>query len=405
MSKSIDQQVAMLMERTHYGDAVMRRTMEHELRERLAEGRPLRVYYGIDATTPELHIGHSVPIRKLAQFQALGHECMLLVGDFTARIGDPTERDRTRPLLSAEQVQANGRILAEQASRLLDPERTQVCFNSEWLSRLAFGDIVRLASCFTVAQFLERENFARRYAAGVPIHLHEFFYAVMQGYDAVALQADVQVGGIDQTFNLLAGRRLQESFGQRPQVIVTTPLLPGTDGRQKMSKSLGNAIAAVASAEDMYGRLMSIPDDAMRIYFELLTSCGANDTAALFGELAAGERHPRDVKMLLARLVTSVFHGETAAAQAQAHFARIFQRRELPAELPDHIVREPVLLVDLLVELRIAGSKSEARRLILQGGVRIDGQRITDINNLVAPERCPLVLQAGRRRFIKLRAP
>ncbi len=402
MKHSIDDQIAVLMRGTRYGDEETRRVMEQELRERLAEGRPLRVYLGVDPTAPDLHLGHSVPMRKLAQFQEFGHECTFLIGDFTAMIGDPSDKDKTRPQLTREQVLANVETYTRQAFKILDPKKTKIRYNSEWLSKLTLADTVRLASHFTVAQFLERENFAQRYARGEPIYLHEFFYALMQGYDAVALETDVQIGGTDQTFNILAGRRIQQFFGQKPQIMITLGILPGTDGRLKMSKSLGNAIPIDTTPEDMYGKLMSIPDFAMRTYFDLLTRFHPNEIERIFQELEAGVRHPRDVKMLLAREVTSIFFGEEAAAEAEAYFVRVFQQRERPEEMPTHELREPQNIIDLMTELNLVKSRSEARRLIQQGGVRLDGERITSFDFVVEPKGTQ-VLRVGKHIFVELR--
>ncbi|MDQ7030049.1 MAG: tyrosine--tRNA ligase [Ardenticatenia bacterium] len=390
------------MRGTQYGDEETRRVMERELRERLEEGRPLRVYLGVDPTAPDLHLGHSVPLRKLAQFQELGHECTFLIGDFTAMIGDPSDKDKTRPQLTREQVLANVETYTRQAFKILDPGRTTIRYNSEWLSRLTLADTVRLASHFTVAQFLERENFAKRFERGEAIHLHEFFYALMQGYDAVALETDVQIGGTDQTFNILAGRRIQQLFGQQPQILITLGILPGTDGRLKMSKSLGNAIPIDTTPEDMYGKLMSIPDFAMRTYFDLLTRFHPNEIERLFQELRSGDRHPRDVKMILAREVTAIFFGDAAAAEAEAYFVRVYRQRERPTEMPTYELQEPKNIVDLMAELNLVKSRSEARRLIKQGGVRLDGERVTQFDTVVEP-RGTRVLRVGKHTFVALR--
>lgn len=403
MEHSVEEQLEILMHDTAYGEEETRRVMEQELRDRLGEGRPLRVYLGVDPTAPDLHLGHTVPMRKLAQFQQFGHECILLIGDFTGLIGDPSDKDKTRPQLTREELAANVETYTSQAFKILDPEKTKIRYNSEWLGELDFEDVIHLASNFTVAQFLERDNFARRFERGDPIFLHEFFYALMQGRDAVALETDVQIGGTDQTFNIMAGRRLQQLWGQKPQVLITTRILPGTDGVQKMSKSLGNAIPIDTTPEDMYGKLMSIPDDAMRIYFDLLTPFHPREIDAIFEELQAGDRHPRDVKMLLAREVTSILHGAEAAQQAEKHFVRVFQKRKRPEEMERYVLTEPTNVVDLIVDLDFASSKSQARRLVDQGGVSIDDEKITDTYFEVQPpdgER--KVLRVGKRRFAEL---
>jgi tyrosyl-tRNA synthetase len=402
MTQLIEQQVEHLMEKTAFGDPETRRVMAAELRERLAEGRPLRIYLGVDPTAPDLHLGHAVPLRNLARFQALGHEVVLLIGDFTARIGDPSDKDKTRPQLSPEAIRANVKTYTGQAFRLLDPQRTRIRYNSEWHEEMSLADMVQLTQHFTVARFLERDNFARRFAKGEAIHLHEFLYAVMQAYDAVALKTDVQLGGTDQIFNILAGRQLQVALGQIPQVMVTNQLLPGTDGQQKMSKSLGNAIPIAAPPEEMYGQLMSLPDEAMPVYFELLTDLGQAEIDQLFVELEAGRQHPRDVKMRLASTITATMHGAAAAVQAEAHFVAVFQQRELPSELPSHRMAGPVKVADLMTELGLVRSKSEARRLIQQGGVRLDEERIRDVEQMVQPKGRPQILRVGKRQFVRL---
>lgn len=402
MIHSIEQQVELLMRRTQFGDARTKQVMAHELAERLAEREPLRVYLGVDPTAPDLHLGHAVALTKLADFQKLGHHCTLLMGDFTALIGDPSDKDKTRPQLTPEAVQANVETYNAQAFKLLDPVKTVICYNSEWHREMTFEDLISMASPFTVAQFLERDNFARRYAGGDPIHLHEFFYALMQGYDAVALRADVQLGGADQTFNILAGRKLQQRGGQRPQVMLTNPMLPGTDGQIKMSKSLGNAIPIQAEPEDMYGKLMSLPDEAMPVYFELLTMLEAEEVQEIFKMLQSGKRHPRDVKMLMARNIVSRFHGQRLAEQAEAHFVSVFQRRHLPPDMPSHTINCATSMVDLLVTLQLAQSKSQARRLIQQGGVRLDDDKVSDIDMIIEPQAGPHILRVGKRHFVQL---
>ena len=404
MTSTLDEQLDILMQKTHFGDDDTRRIMTHSLRQRLAEGEPLRVYLGLDPTAPDLHLGHAIPLLKLAQFQRLGHKVILLIGDFTALIGDPSDKDKTRPQLTPEQVRANVATYNAQAFNILDAAQTTICYNSEWHREMTFADLIQLAAPFTVAQFLERDKFAQRFAKGEPIHLHEFFYALMQGYDAVALKADAQLGGTDQTFNILAGRRLQETLGQRPQVMLTNPLLPGVDGALKMSKSLGNAIPIAAPPEEMYGQLMSLPDEAMRPYFELLSGAQPAEINRIFAELQAGQRHPRDLKMQLARQITTLFQGEEKAAQAEDHFVTVFQQRQLPPEMPRHILNQPVAIIDLLVRLSLAQSKSEARRLIQQGGVRLNDQKVEDMELILEPETENRVLRVGKRHFVALAA-
>lgn len=399
---SIDEQVALLMQGTEYGDEAIRRTMEAELRERLLEGRPLRVYCGYDPRTSDLHLGHTITMRKLRQFQDLGHDVTFLIGNYTSLIGDPSDKDTLRPMLTPEQIAENARTYAEQAFRILDRERTRIRYNAEWLSTLTLAQLIHMASHFTIQQFLARENFAKRLERGEPIYLHETFYALMQAYDAVAQETDVQVGGTDQLFNIIvAGRKLQEAMGQRPQVGIIMSILPGTDGVVKMSKSLGNHIPITAPPEDMYGKVMSIPDFAMITYFKLVTRYTPAQIATLERGLAAGSLHPRDVKMELAREIVSIFYGDEAARKAEEHFISVFQERELPPEMPVYPIRRGATLVDVLTEAGLARSRSEARRLIEQGGVRLDG-RAVERGDEVLDFSGEAVLQVGKRRFVRL---
>ena len=405
MALSIDEQLAILMRGVEYGDPQIYEHMREELRERLEEsartGKPLRVYCGYDPTAPDLHLGHTVTMRKLRQFQDLGHQAIFVIGNYTALIGDPSDKDKARPRVSMEQIEQNARTYTEQAYRILDREKTEVRLNGEWLSRLTFGDLINLASNFTVQQFLARDNFAKRYAKGDPVWLHEFFYALMQGYDAVALQTDVQIGGTDQLFNLLAGRKIMEAFGLRPQVCLTFPILVGTDGYLRMSKSTGNYIGIDEPPEQMYGKVMSLPDHAMSNYFNLVTRWTPAEIARIEADLKSGKLHPRDAKMKLAWEIVSIFHGDEAADAAEAHFRTVFQKRELPPDMPTLTVTGPVNIVDLMTQAGLAQSKSAARRLIQQGGVRLDGEQVKDINTMVEVTN-EAVLQVGRRRFVKL---
>jgi tyrosyl-tRNA synthetase len=356
--KGIDQQVSILMRGVEFGDEQIRAVMERELRERLAEARqedrPLRVYCGYDPTAPDLHLGHTVTMRKLRQFQELGHQVTFLVGTFTALIGDPSDHSRARPRQTPEQIRANARTYAQQAFKILDPERTEIRHNGDWLSSLTFADVVDLASYFTVQQFLQRDNFAQRQAKGEPIWLHEFFYALMQGYDATVMQTDVQIGATEQLFNLLAGRKLQEALGQNPQVCLTLPILVGTDGHVRMSQSIGNYIGIAEPPADMYGKMMNLPDHAMSNYMSLVTRWTPEEIAAVEAGMTAGKLHPRDVKMRLAWEIVSIFHGDQAADNAQAYFRRVFQQRNLPAEMPGYRLAAEANVVDLLVKTGLA---------------------------------------------------
>jgi len=402
----IDKQVAILMRGVDYGDPQIREVMEKELRERLIEsektGKPLRVYLGVDPTAPDLHLGHTVPMRKLRQFQELGHECVFLIGDFTSLIGDPSDKNKARPRLSREEIMKNAKTYTDQAFKILDPEKTIIRYNSEWLSKLTFKDIIEMAANFTVQQFLSRENFRLRYERGDAIWLHEFFYALMQGYDAVALHTDVQVGGVDQLFNLLAGRKLQEFFGQRPQIAITLPILVGTDGELRMSKSTGNYIGIDEPPEEMYGKVMSIPDKAMLDYYNLVTRFSPDEIARIEADLKSGRLHPRDAKMRLAFEIVSIFHGEEAAKRAEEHFKQVFQKRQLPDDMPEYRLESPIGILDLLKEVGFVKSKGEARRLIQQRAVKIDGDPVQEITYELEPPGGGRVVQVGKRKFLKL---
>lgn len=399
---TLDEQVDLLMQGTEYGDQTLQETMRRELRERLAEDRPLRVYCGYDPTRPDLHLGHTISMRKLRQFQDLGHEVTFLIGNYTALVGDPSDRNRARPILTQEQVAENARTYAEQAFRILDRERTRVRYNGEWLAELSLLDLIRLGQNFTVQQFLARENFARRLERGDPVFLHETFYSLMQGYDAVALQTDVQVGGTDQLFNIIvAGRKLQEALGQRPLVGIITGILPGTDGVKRMSKSEGNIIPINTTPEDMYGKVMSLPDAAMPIYFRLVTRYTPAQIALIEQGLADGTRHPRDTKMELAREIVAIYHGPETVAAAEAHFTTVFQKGGLPEDLPTLQVSDTPLLVDFLAAHDLVASKGEARRLIAQGGVRLGGKTVNDAAAKLEFEG-ETVVQVGKRKFVKV---
>lgn len=402
---SIDDQLAILMRGVEMGDEQLKDAMQEELRERLLEseasGTPLRVYCGYDPTSPDLHLGHTVTMRKLRQFQELGHQVIFVIGSFTALVGDPSDKDKARPRLSREQVMANAKTYTDQAFRILDRERTEVRYNHEWLSKLALEQFIEIASNFTVQQFLARDNFAKRYAEGTPIWLHEFFYALLQGYDAVMLEADVQLGATEQLFNLLAGRKLQEAMGLRPQVALTLPILVGTDGHMRMSKSTGNTIGIHEPPEEMYGKVMSIPDSAMPNYARLLTRWAPSEVHDFERGLSEGRIHPRDAKMRLAREIVAIFHGEDAASEAEQAFQRVFQEGDLPEEIPEASFERGAPIMEVLVSVGLASSKSEARRLIGQKGVRLDGEVLTDPHRPLDFEE-PKVLQVGKRRFVRL---
>ncbi|MEW6242557.1 MAG: tyrosine--tRNA ligase, partial [Chloroflexota bacterium] len=365
---NIDEQVELLMQGTEYGDEDLKKAMTAELRERLLlsqkDGRPLRVYCGYDPTSTDLHLGHTITMRKLRQFQDLGHEVTFLIGSYTALVGDPSDKNKARPVLTLEQVEANAKTYADQAFRVLERAKTKVRYNGEWLSELSLVDLIKLGENFTVQQFLARENFANRLEKGEPIFLHETFYALMQGYDAVAMQTDVQVGGTDQLFNIIvAGRKLQEALGQKPLVGVITGILPGTDGIQRMSKSTGNVIPINTTAEDMYGKVMSVPDIAMGTYYRLVTRFSPHEIAEIEKKVSDGSMHPRDAKMKLAREIASIFYGDSSADAAQEAFVKTFQQKEVPDEMPEYSLKPGQTVLDVLLDAKLAESKSKARAL------------------------------------------
>ena len=402
---NIEEQVELLMQGTEYGDEELKRAMTAELRQRLMEsekeGRPLRVYCGYDPTSTDLHLVHTITMRKLRQFQDLGHEVTFLIGSYTALVGDPSDRNRARPILTQEQVAENSKTYAEQAFRVLDREKTKIRYNGEWLSELSLVDLIRLGQNFTVQQFLARENFANRLERGEPIYVHETFYALMQGYDAVAMQTDVQVGGTDQLFNIIvAGRKLQEALGQKPLVGIITGILPGTDGVQRMSKTTGNIVPINTGADDMYGKLMSIPDMVMGQYMRLATRWSPHEIEEFEKELGSGVLHPRDAKMNLAREIVSIFYGEADARSAEEAFVRTFQQKEVPDEIPEYRLAGGQTVLDVILAAKLASSKSEARRLIDQKGVRLDGE-VLEHADAAFPHAG--VLQVGKRKFLRVK--
>jgi tyrosyl-tRNA synthetase len=402
---NIEEQVELLMQGTEYGDEELKKAMTNELRQRLIdaqnEGRPLRVYCGFDPTHVDLHLGHTIPMRKLRQFQDLGHDVTFLIGSYTALVGDPSDKNKARPILTEEQVAINSRTYTEQAFRVLDREKTKIRYNGEWLSKLSLVDLIRLGQNFTVQQFLARENFANRLEKNEPIYLHETFYALMQGYDAVAQQTEVQVGGTDQLFNIIvAGRKLQEALGQKPLVGIITGILPGTDGVQRMSKSTGNIVPINTGAEDMYGKLMSIPDSAMGKYMRLVSRWSPHEIESIEKEVESGQLHPRDAKMRLSFEITSIFYSEAEAQKAQDAFVKTFQQKEIPDKMPEYELQSDQTVLDVILAAKMATSKSEARRLFDQKGVRLDGETI-ERGDVTFPH--PGVLQVGKRKFLKVR--
>ena len=374
---------------------------EQELLERLKEGRPLNIKLGVDPSRPDLHLGHAVVLRKLREFQDLGHHVILIIGDFTGMIGDPSGRNETRPMLTEEEVKENAKSYAEQAFKILDPEKTELRYNSEWLSPMKFADVIRLAAKYTVARMLERDDFNKRFKEGIPISIAEFLYPLAQAMDSVAIKADVELGGTDQLFNLLVGRKIMEEYGLKSQIVMTMPIIEGTDGKMKMSKSYGNYIAFNDSPKDMFGKLMSIPDDLITKYMRLLTDVPLEDIERYEQEMKERKVNPRDVKMLLAYEITKHFHGEEKAKKAKEEFINVFAKKELPSEMEEVEVIDRENIVDLLVRIKAVSSKSEAKRLINQGGVKLDGERISDIKYALSADG-EKVLRVGKRKFYKL---
>ncbi len=402
---TIDEQVEILMSGTAYGDPQTKENMTKELRERLIlaekEGRPLRVYCGYDPRKPDLHLGHTITMRKLRQFQDMGHHVIFLIGTFTSTIGDPSDVDKTRDYLTLPQVEENARTYQEQAFKILDPEKTEVLRNDQWLAPLDFRDIIRLAQNFTVQQFLTRENFALRMEHGEAIYLHELFYSLMQAYDAIAMKVDVQVGGQDQLFNILvAGRKLQQALGQLPQIaLIMGELLPGTDGEVKMSKSMGNHIPLLTTPEDMYGKVMSVPDKAMPIYHKLLLGWTEPKLKELDGRL---KTDPMGVKKDLAYEITRIFMGEAGAELGAKFFQTVIQGEGLPDDMPEYPIREAAKIIDILSDAGLTTGKNDARRQIQGGGVRINGDKVESFDAVVTLDQLPAVIKLGKRKFVKV---
>jgi tyrosyl-tRNA synthetase len=368
-----------------------------ELAARIGLGRPLRIKLGMDPTAPDLHLGHSLTLKKLRDFQNAGHTVIFLVGDFTAMIGDPTGRSETRKPLTRDEIERNAETYRAQAFKILDRELTVVRFNSEWMNELGVRRLIEIAAKVSVARILERDDFEKRLAEQEPLFLHELLYPVIQGYDSVALEADLEVGGTDQKFNMLVGRELQRHFGQAPQVVMTMPLLEGLDGVRKMSKSYGNCVGLTDKPEDMYGKLMSVPDQLMVRYYELLTNTPPAEIAAI----KSGGVHPMEAKKRLARTIVDEYHGEPAAARAEHYFESKFQRREIPAATQVFRIAEDLWICELMKQLRFTPSTSEARRLVSQGAVRVDGRTITDVNFRFVPGEHK-VLEVGKRRVARI---
>ncbi len=363
--------------------------------------QPLQVKLGCDPSRPDLHIGHAVVLRKLRDFQRLGHEVTLVVGDFTAMIGDPTGRNKTRPQLTLEEAHHNAQSYIDQASVILDENKLNVVYNSKWLNALTFSDVISLASKYTVARMLERDDFTKRYKEGIPISIHEFMYPLAQGYDSVALKSDIELGGTDQKFNLLVGRDLQREYGQKPQAIITMPLLVGTDGVEKMSKSMGNYIGITDPADQIYGKTLSIPDTLIATYFALGTEISDSDLAEIKDDLEKGKSNPRDLKRRLARNLVSLYHDEEAAKKAEQNFDKLFISKENPEEMPEYKLTADEKIVEIIVKNGLLTSNGDARRMISQGGVKVNGEKITDPHESVSPGT-EYVIKVGKRKFLKV---
>ncbi|WP_062047711.1 tyrosine--tRNA ligase [Bacillus sp. JCM 19034] len=380
---------------------------EEDLRKKIEKSvltsKPLKVKLGMDPSAPDVHIGHTVVLHKLRHFQELGHEIQMVIGDFTGRIGDPTGKSETRKQLTDEEVKRNAETYVEQYGKILDMSKTKLYYNSEWLKPLTFEEVVRLAGNMTVARMLERDDFEKRYKSGQAISVHEFFYPLMQGYDSVALESDIEVGGTDQKFNLLMGRHLQDAYGKEKQVALTLPLIEGLDGERKMSKSLGNYIGIDESPNEMFGKSMSIPDELMIKYYKLATDLPMEEIKALEKGLADGSVHPRDAKMNLGAKFVEMYHGKEEAKQAKEYFQTVFQKRSLPTDIPEVKWEgtSPVWIVELLVELKMMPSKGEARRMIQNGGVKINEEKVDDVQQQVDLED-GMVIQVGKRKFAKI---
>lgn len=407
VEKEVQKQMEIL--KTGAAEIVPENELKEKLRQSLINNKPLIVKLGLDPTAPDIHLGHTVPLQKMRQFQDLGHQAVIIIGDFTGRIGDPTGKSETRKPLTEEELLRNAETYKEQIFKILDPDKTRIEFNATWLSNMTFEDVIKLASTVTVARMLERDDFAKRYAEERPISIHEFFYPLMQGYDSVALNSDVELGGTDQKFNLLMGRTLQKDFGQEPQVAITTPILEGLDGVQKMSKSLGNYIGVYESPREMFGKTMSIPDELMIRYFELVTKVPVSEIRKLEKGLDEETIHPRDLKMRLGWEIVRIYHGGAEADQAKEEFIRMFQKKEAPDEMPEISVTElgfdlqsGIELVSLLVAVNFASSRGEARRLIDQGGVKINDQKVND-SAVVCQFAEGDIIKVGKRKFGKIK--
>lgn len=375
-----------------------------KLTKSVATGTPLRVKLGLDPSRPDIHIGHAVVLSKLRLFQDLGHTVVLIIGDFTAMIGDPTGKSKTRPALTLEETRSNGKTYVDQAMKILDSKQLEVVYNSEWLGKLSFSEVIALASKYTVAQLLERDDFTKRYRGGEPISVHEFLYPLSQAYDSVAIKSDIELGGTDQKFNLLVGREVMRAYGHSPQCILTLPILEGTDGVEKMSKSLDNYIALTDSPKDMFGKTMSIPDSLIARWLDLAVSASPTEIETVRKGIADGSIHPRNAKVDLAKRIVAKYYDEAIANEAFAEFERIFVKKSVPDEIPEFVVSnaaEGIDIISLIASTGLVASKSEARRLVGQGGVQLDGRKVADMGEVVHVTT-PIVLRVGKLKFLRL---
>jgi tyrosyl-tRNA synthetase len=400
---TIDEQISFLKKGTV--DLIREEDLRKKLEKSAKTGKPLLVKYGADPTAPDIHLGHTVVIRKLKAFQQLGHTIIFLIGDFTGMIGDPSGKSTTRPMLTREEISANAKTYETQIFKLLDPQKTEIRFNSEWMNKFGAADFVRLTSRITVKQILERDDFEKRMTEEKPISLHELLYPLVQGYDSVALESDVELGGTDQKFNMLVGRNLQREYSQEPQIVITTPLLEGLDGVQKMSKSLNNYIGITDEPNDMFGKVMSVSDDLMWKYYELLTDSSQHEILALKTKCESGEENPRNAKVNLAKLVIKDFHSPNAAHEAEEEFNRRFVKKEIPDDVEEiSIGSQTYKLADLLLETNLAASKGEARRLVEQGGVKLDGEKVSNAQAQIELNgEKSFMIQVGKRKFLRVK--
>ncbi|BAI79625.1 tyrosyl-tRNA synthetase [Deferribacter desulfuricans SSM1] len=394
----VDEQLKLIKRGTE--EIIVEEELKKKIEKSLKEGKPLRVKAGFDPTAPDLHLGHTVLIQKLKHFQDLGHQVIFLIGDFTGMIGDPTGKSETRKALSREEVLKNAETYKEQVFKILDPEKTEVAFNSQWMDKMTSYDMIKLASKYTVARMLERDDFSKRFSTNKPISIHEFLYPLVQGYDSVALRADVELGGTDQKFNLLVGRDLQRDYGQEPQIAITMPILEGLDGVQKMSKSLGNYVGITEDPFTMFSKIMSISDELMFRYYLLLSDKSEDEINRMKSDIENGKLHPMEVKKALAAEIVTRFHSTNDAKEAREKFEKLFSKKEIPDDLPEYTLEKGLKLIDIIKNINFVSSNSEIRRLASQGAIYINGNRVEDIYKIIEDEE--FVLKVGKKKFAKI---